>query len=41
MWSSKYRQKYLPAEVQEVIDIAILKDMVFIVAEAYGACRLY
>ena len=41
MGSSKYQQEYLPAEVREVIDTAILKDMVFIVAEAYGACRLY
>ena len=41
MGSSNYRQEYLPAEVREVIDTAILKDTVFIVAEAYGACRLY
>jgi hypothetical protein len=41
MGSSKYKQKTLPAEVQEVIDIAISQGMVFIVAEAQGACRLY
>jgi hypothetical protein len=41
MGSSKYRQETLPDEVREVIDTAILQDMVFIVAEAFGACRLY
>jgi hypothetical protein len=41
MGSSKYREDELPSEIQQILDTAIQHEMIFIVAEAHGSCRLY
>jgi hypothetical protein len=41
MGSSAYKIKDLPKELTEIIDEAISKDHMFIVGEAYGACRVF
>jgi len=41
MGSSKYKAEVLPADVIELIDEAVTRDMTIIVGEARGACRSY
>jgi hypothetical protein len=41
MGSSAFKAKELPAEVKEKIEEAIASDMMIIVGEAFGACRLF
>jgi hypothetical protein len=41
MGSSKYSAEELPPEVKERLDAAMDSGASFIVAEAYGACRLF
>ncbi|MFX1457107.1 MAG: hypothetical protein ACFFDB_17155 [Promethearchaeota archaeon] len=41
MGSSSYKAEALPPEIREILDVAIEKEITIIVAEAYGACRLF